>query len=75
LSSFLEAKKPEWSHAYAGTLEKPKSDTAFACFTLDLPRPAMGDQKAIKAVFDRVELMASALLPLIDSFFANGART
>lgn len=71
LTDFLEEHRAEWADRFAGTLPKASYPTPNSVYTLELPRPAMGDQVGVAEVFAKVEAMTEALLPLISAYFAR----
>ena len=71
LGAFLEQHRGRWSGQYAGTLPKADYPTPNTVYTLELPRPAMGDQAAVAEVFTQVEAMTAAFLPLLTEYFAT----
>ena len=75
LGAFLEGNRARWADSYAGTLSVPAYPSPNTVYTLELPRPAMGDQAAVAEVFAKVEAMTAVFLPLLTEFFASTKAT
>ena len=71
LGLYLEAHRSKWADRYPGSLITPTSPTPNTLYTLELPRPAMGDQAAVADLFAKVEAMADALFPILSAYFAQ----
>ena len=73
LVAFLDEHRAEWTDRFPGTLPKATYPTPNTVYTLELPRPTMGDQAGVAEVFAKVEAMAEALLPVVSAYFAQSA--
>ena len=69
LVEFLAEHKSEWADAFAGNLETPSYETAYACYTLDFQRPVNGDAEAAGFIFAALERAAVVILPLVSTYF------
>ncbi|HEY8189717.1 MAG TPA: hypothetical protein VIF12_03475 [Micavibrio sp.] len=69
LEQHMQDNRHAWEKAFPAKLEEPPYETLFASFSYDMPFPQLGDNIAVKDVIDRVEAMATALIPVINGYF------
>jgi hypothetical protein len=69
LERHLLDSRDQWHSGFPAELEQPPYETAFTCFSYELPFPAVGDGAAMNDIISKVESMGTALIPVIELYF------
>jgi hypothetical protein len=75
LRDFLEKRKQDWHLAFPAKFDHADPTASYLTFTLDLPRPELGNRVQLENILSELKRMTDALRPVIDSYFSTNSAT